>query len=349
MRSRASRSRAGVSLALCALALALPRLSLAGEKAPAGKPADVKPAVKPVPNPAVPYDPLAGVLDRQHLLRAGDVIEITLERFAEFSKTVKLFRDGTFDYPRLGVVDASGKTVSELEVLLTEGLRKEFRRPVVHVALKEIYIPPPPPKVPEPEKVIPKITVLGVVSQKGELPLPEPKRLSILLAQLGPGATADLSNIRVQYPNGNRRDCDFSRFNEVGYSNDDIIISGGEEIFFLEKPIAIKPDPIRFEVLGEVAKRGPIVTEGNISIVEALEKVGGATANADLEQVEVEGPAHKTKRIVNVEKYFNGDVSANYMCQQGDQILVKPKPLQVFVFGEVSKPGGSPSAPRTSS
>lgn len=338
MRSRARRNYAGVSLVLCALALGLPRLSLAQEKAET-KPADVKPVVKPAPAPGEPYDPLAGVLDRQHFLGAGDVVEIVLERFPDYSRTVRLFRDGTFDYPILGSVEAKGLTVKELESHITEGLRKEFRRPVVHVNLKEIYIPPPKPKEPEPVKVIPKITVLGVVSQKGEIPLPEPKMLRVLLASLGPAASADLTRIRIRYPDGTGRSVDFSKFNEEGSAKDDLLISGGEEIVFLEKPFIPKPDPIRIQVLGEVAKRGPITTETNISIVEALDKVGGATANADLEQIEVEGPAHKEKRIINVEKYYNGDVSANYICQQGDEILVKAKPLKVFVFGEVSKQG----------
>ena len=49
------------------------------------------------------------------------------------------------------------------------------------------------------------IAVLGAVSKKGVMDLPEPRPLRTLLAEIGPTERADLSQIRVRYPDGSAR------------------------------------------------------------------------------------------------------------------------------------------------
>lgn len=279
---------------------------------------------------------LPSVIDRNHHLGPGDVVEIVVENYPDLSKTVRLFTDGTFDYPILGPVQSAGLTVKELQENLKEGFKKELRRPVVYVNLREIFVPPPV------VVKIPKITALGAVSHKGEMEFPEPKPLRIVLANIGPLENADLSNIRVRYPDGSARIADFSKFASIGpdaVKDVDFEIKGGEEIVLVEKPLIPKPDPIKFTILGAVAKPGTFQTDSAVSILEMLDRAGGPRPGAELEKIEVTGPAHKNTDLVNVEKYIDGDVSANYMAQAGDVIVVKEKPNKVLVVGEVGKKG----------
>jgi protein involved in polysaccharide export with SLBB domain len=323
-------SRALITCLLAGACLALPA---AGQEKPKTDPKAGAPGTPGAPAAPAPFP---AVIDRNHHLGPGDVVDIVVENYPDLSKSVRLFSDGTFDYPILGSVQSAGLTIKELESRLADGLRKELRRPRVYANLREVYIPPV-----EPMK-IPKIVALGAVSRKGEMEMPEPRPLRIVLALLGPDANADLSSIRVRYPDGSARVADFRKFATDGpeaVKDSDFDIKGGEEIILLERIPDPKPEAYRFSVLGAVAKPGSFVTEQPLSIVEIIDKAGGAKPGAELEKIEISGPAHKDKVLVNLEKYINGDTAANYMLNQDDVVIVQLKPLRVLMVGETTVKG----------
>ncbi len=292
--------------------------------------AETQPAVKPGSRR------MPGVIDRNHHLGPGDSVDIALEGFSEFTKSVTLFLDGTFDYPVIGSVQAAGLTTGELAEKVTELFRKELRKPKVTISIREIYVPP----VITVEVKLPKIVALGSVNAKGAHEIPGPTPLRLVLAKIGPSDQADMAHIRVRYPDGTVRMCDFSMFGITGESKDDILIKGGEEIILVERPALQKADPIRFRILGEgVVRPGDVTTEGPLSLLGALEKVGGPKPGAELEMVEVTRPGVKEPLIVNLDAYSFGDVSANYVCQEGDIITVRTKANRVLLVGEVSQAG----------
>lgn len=294
---------------------------------PAGTPAVKKPA-------DAAKEPVRGVMDRNHLLGPGDVLEIVVDGYPQFSKTVKLFADGTFDYPILDTVKAEGLTVKELRDRVAEGFRKELKRPVVYVNLTDIYVPPPPPPV---EKKVLKIVALGAVSRRGEIELADPKPLRQVLPLMAPTDRADLTSIRIRYPDGKLRYVDASEFARTGEFKDDIEIKGGEEIILVEKAEIPKPEAVKVQVLGHVVRTGYISFEGNPPLLEVLDKAGGPKPGAALDRVKVING--NTEQLINIEKYMSGDVNANYFCKNGDVILMMEKPLKVLVFGEVQRPG----------
>lgn len=314
------------TLAVGRVAAAPPEKDKPGSTTAAGKDVDPKKS-----EPVFPQ-----IIDRKHHLGPGDVVEIVVENYPDLSRIVRLFTDGTFDYPSIGSVQSAGLTVGELRERMVEAFKKELRRPVVYVNVREIYVPPTP------TMVIPKITALGAVSRKGEMELLEPRPLRVVLALLGPLENADLSKIRVRYPDGSARTADFTDFSLKGpeaVKEHDFEIKGGEEIILLEKPIPLKIDPIRFTVLGAVAKPGTFQVESAVSILEILDRAGGPQPGAELEKVEVSGPGHKNTHFVDVEKYVSGDTSANYMSQADDVIVVKSKPHRILLVGDVAKKG----------
>jgi polysaccharide biosynthesis/export protein len=285
----------------------------------------------PAAEPPQPSAPPATVIDRNHHLGPGDIVEVTVQGFAEFSRTARLFADGTLDFPPLGAVPAAGLTTMELGAKITEGLTRELRRPVVSVRLQYVYVPPKP-----------KVTVMGAATTKGEIDRPQPGSLRALLAQVNPTESADMAHIRVRYPDGSARTVDFSQFRLTGKSEDDLLLQGGEEVVLLERPGARKPDTVRITVLGEVAKPGTYEVADSATVLEILEKAGGAKPSADLERVAVQGAGGSSATLVNVERYLGGDTAAGYAGHGGDTLVVPPKPLRVLVFGEVGKPGELP-------
>ncbi|WP_237484574.1 polysaccharide biosynthesis/export family protein [Vibrio hippocampi] len=59
-------------------------------------------------------------------LGSGDRIEITVYAEPELSQSVLISSSGMFDYPYLGNISAKGKTVRQLQAVITDGLRGDY-------------------------------------------------------------------------------------------------------------------------------------------------------------------------------------------------------------------------------
>jgi len=318
----------GVSAAGLVLCAALPGPARAADPEPPKKTDTPK---KPEAKPAAPR----GVLDRDHLLGPGDTIDIVVDGYPQFSRTVKLFLDGSFDYPILDTVPARGITIAELKDRVTEGFRKELRRPMVYVSLVDIYIPPPPPP-----EAIKYFIALGPISRQGEIPIPVPKPFRQVLQELGPSESADLKNIRIKYPDGPPKYIDASTFAREGVIKDDILIKGGEEIILVVKPTVPPAPKLNIQIVGHVVRAGSSFTlDLPMPILDVIEKAGGPKPGAAMDRVKVINDGKE--RLVNIDKYRGGDIDANYYVKDGDVIHVVEKAMKVLVFGEVQRAGES--------
>lgn len=112
------------------------------------------------------------------VLGTGDLIEISVFEVEELSKLkVRIPQRGAFRLPLLGSVQASGRTVSELEEDIREGLKKNYMHdPQVTVFVLEYKSH--------------MISVTGAVTRGGVHPLTSRLRVSDALA-LAEGLTAD--------------------------------------------------------------------------------------------------------------------------------------------------------------
>jgi polysaccharide export outer membrane protein len=308
-------------------------LAAVGVRGAVAAPENTKPAARPAA-PVTSAEPI----DRNHHLGPGDTVEITVKGLEELSRTVRLFKDGTFDYPVLKSVQAAGLTIHELAAKLTEGLGKELRRPQVTVTLVDVYVPPPTPKE---EVKVPKITVLGAVSKKGILDLPEPRPLRTLLAEVGPTERADLSQIRVRYPDGSARTADFSKFNATGEAKDDFLVKGGEELIVLELPPPPKPEEKKTEYVrigGQVANPNQYELKPGMTLEDLIIAAGRLSTVADLEHVQVrrKGQGERTVDLVaQQQKGLNGKVT----LQAEDEVFIPEQKDVILLVGAVPNPG----------
>lgn len=75
---------------------------------------------------------------KSYKIGPGDVLEITVFKVAELSKTVQVSEAGTINYPLIGEVGTVGKTAREVEQILTKSLgAKYLQRPQITVFVKE--------------------------------------------------------------------------------------------------------------------------------------------------------------------------------------------------------------------
>jgi polysaccharide biosynthesis/export protein len=129
-----------------------------GKDAPAVGPAlpAVGPALPAISHPQS-IEKLSNIVSDAYTIGAEDVLEITVWRNQDLSKTVQVRPDGRFSLPVIRDVLAVGKTPSQLADEITRKLREYVQNPVVAISVKEVNSY--------------SIFVLGEVVKPGKYPL----------------------------------------------------------------------------------------------------------------------------------------------------------------------------------
>jgi len=134
---------------------------------------------------------LLGVLNLAHgdeplyTVKAGDVLAVAVWKEPDLTSNAVLVRpDGTFSFPLVGQVDARGKTVQELQNLISERLKKYIADPVVTVSVQEVKGN--------------KVYVIGQVTKPGDFVVNPSVNVMQALSMAGGGtAFASLNNIII--------------------------------------------------------------------------------------------------------------------------------------------------------
>ena len=95
--------------------------------------------VAPLALSASPPAPVrAAPPDTAYTVKPGDLLAISVWKEPDLQGPVLVRPDGAFSFPLAGQMDARGKTVQELQQMVTEKLRKFISDPVVTVSVQEI-------------------------------------------------------------------------------------------------------------------------------------------------------------------------------------------------------------------
>ncbi len=108
-------------------------------------------------SPAQAIEKLSNIVTDAYTIGAEDVLEITIWRNQDLSKTVQVRPDGRFSLPVIRDVVAVGKTPSQLADEITRKLKEYVQNPVVAISVKEVNSY--------------SIFVLGEVVRPGKYPL----------------------------------------------------------------------------------------------------------------------------------------------------------------------------------
>jgi len=103
--------------------------------------------------PAAPAAP-AGPPTEIYTVKPGDVLSVAVWKEPDLQGPVLVRPDGTFSFPLAGQIDARGRSVLELQQMLTDKLKKYISDPVVTVSISEVKGN--------------KVYVLGQVNKPGE-------------------------------------------------------------------------------------------------------------------------------------------------------------------------------------
>lgn len=116
-----------------------------------------------------------------HKLQPMDLVKMQVYREPDLDRDMRVSQDFTLVVPLLGVVDVSGRTVAQVQVLITELYRQEFLvNPQINLAVLE-YAPR-------------TVNVLGAVNAPGAFALPPERTTTFLDAIARSGGFGRMAN-----------------------------------------------------------------------------------------------------------------------------------------------------------
>lgn len=137
--------------------------------------------------------PSAQAQEVGYTVKPGDTLLVSVWKEPDLQGDVLVTPDGAFAFPLVGQVDARGKTVTELQKILTERLSKYISDPVVTVAVKDIRGN--------------KVYVIGQVNKPGEFIVnPRVDVVQALAMAAGTTPFASLGNIIILRRTGGQQE-----------------------------------------------------------------------------------------------------------------------------------------------
>jgi polysaccharide export outer membrane protein len=145
-----------------------------------------------VRNVAFSLTSVADPASKTYKIGPRDVLDITVFKVSDLSKTVRVSETGTFTYPLIGELQAAGKTAREIEKELVQSLGARYlQNPQITVLVKEFNSQ--------------RVTVEGAVKKPGVYPIPGGLSLLQALAEAqGLEETADRTVLLFRQSNGRR-------------------------------------------------------------------------------------------------------------------------------------------------
>ncbi len=172
------------------------------------QPGESTPEIAGVPHPHA-VERLANTVSESFTIGAEDVLEITVWRNQDLSKTVQVRPDGRFSMPVIRDVVAVGKTPSQLADEITRRLREYVQNPVVAISVKEVNSY--------------NIFILGEVVKPGKYPLKSKTTLLQGITMAGGFTPVAARNQVVVFRFGENG----SETQTLTSSYDDIVLRGG--------------------------------------------------------------------------------------------------------------------------
>ncbi|MGA2842367.1 MAG: polysaccharide biosynthesis/export family protein [Steroidobacteraceae bacterium] len=165
----------------------------------------------------------AGVVlaqDATYTVKPGDILKVSVWKEPDLQGPILIRPDGGFSFPLVGEVDGRGKTVAELQVIMTQRLSKYISDPVVSVSVTEIHGN--------------KVYVIGQVVKPGEFIVnPSVDVMQALSMAGGMTAFASLANIIILRHNGTTRTALHFDYTDVAKGKkftDDIQLQSGDVV-----------------------------------------------------------------------------------------------------------------------
>lgn len=253
-----------------------------------------------------------------YTLGTGDFVKVTVYGDAELTREIRIAENGILTFPLIGEVRVGGLSTVEAEKRIAEQLQRGgfIASPQVSVVVIQFLSK--------------TVSVLGGVLKPGRYPVTRPSDVKDMIAEAG-GITPEGSEI-VTVVRGDKRS-EFDLYDVINqHANDDITVVGGETIYVSSRDVAVVGQLLR------PAKYG--IQGGMRKISDFISVAGGPTEYAgEIMFYTTSVSGTPVTEQINIDELFKAPNSAhNKQVYPGD-VLYVPKAPQVYVYGEVQRPG----------
>lgn len=315
---------------VCGTLFSLP-LPLAAQVVPAaapaqiattgGGPAEATPAVPGVTTPLDSSDDVVPVTPRDYRLAPDDQVEISVQGHDDFTKTVTVLQDGTFNYFQK-TYKAAGMTQDELTQKITLGLKRQLKRPQVTVSIQETHAR--------------KISIIGSRSPGQYAYKPGIKLLDLITLSGGPAQAPEQTRATLVTDNGTRNQTlDLVRL--MSHDTDpslNVPLHPGDLIIMEARPAEVS----MVQVSGQIGRPGqyPVPTTG-MTLMALLTLAGGAAGDGALSRTQIVHDG--TLRVVNLHStlYNVESPEANIRVYAGDAVHVPRNNDRYYVIGDIAQ------------
>ncbi len=248
-----------------------------------------------------------------------DTIGLVVLRHEEYSGAFIVPQNGSIVFPGIGELLVKGKTLAELQSLITEKLSIRLRRPEVYVTLNGLQ-----PRY---------IYVIGQVGLPGSYQIEPNWRVSEALAVAG-GLKMKPERMkaflfRAGHP---EQPLDLSGILQNGDPKANVLLKPGDTISIQETRT------MHIYLAGLLTMPGEYDLEIGTGAIEAVAKAGGYTEHAALSKAII----YRGGQAIPVDLFkgmVKGDHTANVTLESADVLVVPPNNRRFAVLGEVITPG----------
>ena len=252
----------------------------------------------------------------------GDVVEITVFGEPELSRTVTVPANGPVSYPYLPSLALAGATPVEVEGRVRQGLLRTLTDPQVTVTVTQRHVD--------------TVSVLGAVKSPGKHTLPSHGRVLDALTDSGglavdrpEWATATLIHEGTQ-----ALPIDLVRLLTVADPAQNLLLQPGDVLLVQARD----PEQTHVQVLGEVARPGPVPVPPDGSIAAVVTAAGGPTARAALSRGAI--LRHGASLPVDLRGLLtDGQITPALALEPGDTLVIPQNQDWFAVVGAVAKGG----------
>ncbi len=231
--------------------------------------------------------------------------------------------DGTIFLPFVGLANMQAGDLSALQLRdrIVERLRASYRRPAVEVVVLK--------RVARVVALIGEVrTIVRSNTGPGRYPLPGRIRLLEFITEHGGFTDEAAFNSTQLIRGGETLEYDLSRAIFQNDITQNPILDAGDLVYVP----ALSTSSRKLMIFGEVNSPGLLEVTRDVPIAEAIARMGGMTKNAHQSAVAVVrgGLEQPTVLVSNWEELKKGDLSQNFIVEDGDMILVGRRKLATF-------------------
>jgi polysaccharide export outer membrane protein len=254
-----------------------------------------------VPETTVPVGP-------DYIIGPNDKFIIYLWGGVEESYPVTVSRDGSITLPRVGTLDVTGISFSELKDFLLHKFKEFYPDFEMSVTMEELRTV--------------EVFLIGELENPGTYSLsPLSSVISALFVSGGPSKNGSMRNIKVFDKGELVKEIDLYEFFIKGTKGNDIRLQQGYSVFI---PVI---GPV-VGIAGQVKRPAIYEMKGEQTIGEVIELAGGVLPTGHLQNVVVERIIEHKRRVINSfnldPSYDRSDVNFKTPVRDGDVIKIYP-------------------------